>query len=311
MTGIDTSALEARSGRCAIVGRPNVGKSTLLNALLKQKLAIATPRPGTTRSCVLGVYASEDPPTQIAFVDTPGLAKPKSALSHVLIDQAGLGLTDADVVLFMTEALSNRDAMEVNPRDLQALAIVRESRAKSILLINKIDRVKDRTRLLPQIEAYSAAHEFDATLPISATKKINLDQLIAEIRQRLPKGKLYDDEFLTDRPERFFVAELIREAAIRNTREEVPYGVACTIDEYDEKGKVVRILATVIVEKKNHKGIVIGHKGSMLKKIGTEARLEIEKLIERRVYLELWVKVVEGWTNNAAKARHYVTQTES
>ena len=301
----------ARAGRCAIVGRPNVGKSTLLNVMLRQKLAIATPRPGTTRSCLLGVYTTEEPPTQIAFVDTPGLSKPKSALGHVLADQAGLGLAEADVVVLMTQAPSDKGELSIDPRDNHALSLVKHSDTPVILAINKIDRLKDRDRLLPLIEAYTQAHPFKAIVPISAKKKTNLDGLIEEIRRHLPTGKLYDDEFLTDRPERFFVAELIREAAITNTRQEVPYGIACQIEEFDESGKVVKILATLVVEKKNHKGIVIGHKGQTLKKIGTEARIGIERLLDRRVYLELWVKVVPGWTNDPTKAKRFVTETDT
>lgn len=309
------SAPGARAGRCAIVGRPNVGKSTLLNALLRQKLVIATPRPGTTRSSVLGVYASDDPPTQIAFVDTPGLHRPKSALGKVLLEQAQLGLADADVVLFMTDPPKRKDReaghVGVRPDDESVLKLLADVKAPILLAVNKVDLIKDKTRLFPIIEAYQERHDFAATIPISAVKRTGLDGLIQEIREGCPEGRLYDDEFLTDRPARFFAAELVREAVMRHTRQEVPHGAACVIDEYENDGGLTRITASIIVEKKSHKGIVIGKAGARLKTIGTEARHEIERMIERKVFLKLWVKVVPGWTAKPTEARRLATEVES
>ncbi|MGB5811457.1 MAG: GTPase Era [Polyangiales bacterium] len=294
---------EARSGRCAIVGRPNVGKSTLLNALLGQKLVIATPKPGTTRTCVLGVHTSNDPPTQIAFVDTPGLERPRGALGQVLSDSARRGLTDADVSVLVTEAPRSSGPPNFDDRDRTVLQVLEASGAPVILAINKVDRLKDKEKLLPFIQAYQDQQPFEAVVPISATRGTNLDALLAEIRQRLPAGLLYDPDFLTDRPERFFVSELIREAAMMNTRQEVPHGIACELESYIEEPNIVRIEGTLIVEKQSHKAIVIGNQGEAIKRISTEARTQIEALLERKVYLRLWVKAVPGWTRDPVKAR--------
>lgn len=310
----DPDAVVARSGRCAIVGRPNVGKSTLLNALLRQKLAIATPRPGTTRSAILGVYSSDDPPTQIAFVDTPGLHRPKSALGKVLIEQAEQGLANADVVIFMTEIPVKRprdgEAEQVREDDVRVLEMIRDSRAPKILAVNKVDLLKDKSRMLPLLQAYQEQMSFDAVVPISARKRLNFDALLNEIRKHLPVGAMYDEDFFTDRPERFFVAELIREAVMNQTRQEVPHGAAAVIDDYVVDGPLVRIKATIVVEKASHKGIVIGAQGARIKTIGTAARQEIEKLLGQKVFLELWVKVIPGWTGDPNEARRLATEVE-
>ena len=303
-----------RAGRCAIVGRPNVGKSTLLNALLQQKLVIATARPGTTRTSVLGVYMDEDPPTQVAFVDTPGIARPRTALHHVLVEQAELGLTDTDVVVFMTEVPKFTKDGPATPGFLSAdeepLKALAEVKAPVILAINKVDRLKQKELLFPLIEAYTARREFAAVVPLSATRKTNLDALMKEIRPRLPEGLMYDPEFLTDRPERFFVAELIRESVISQTHAEVPYGAAVIIDSFIEVEGRARINATIVVEKDSHKGIVIGARGARIKDIGTHARKEITHFLGRPVHLELWVKVIPGWTADPNRARQLATSEE-
>ena len=305
-----TEPQEPRAGRCAIVGRPNVGKSTLLNALLGQKLAIATAKPGTTRSCLLGVYASADPLTQIAFVDTPGLDRPKTALHRVITDAAKLGMVDTDVVLVLVEVPAANHAASVHKKDAEVIRLAAASERPLILAINKVDKLKNRGLLLPFIDAYQNLHPFAAIVPISSTKRINLEALVAEIRTHLPPGIAYDHEFLTDRPERFFVSELIREAAIKRTRQEIPYGLACVIDEYREDESLTRIMATLIVEKESHKGIVIGKSGAGIKAIGTEAREHIEAFLERKVFLELWVKVLPGWTKNPTEVRRLTVDAE-
>jgi len=307
----DETENQPRSGRCAIVGRPNVGKSTLLNALLRQKLVIATSRPGTTRSAVLGVYASEDPPTQIAFVDTPGLARPRTALHQVLVEQAQLGLAEADAVLMIVEPPHpTKDGP--HPGDAEVVSALKEVKAPVIVAINKVDLLKDKTRLFPHIQAFDEMLKPAAIVPLSAKKRKGLDAVLQEIRKQLPEGLLYEDEdFLTDRPERFFVGELIREAAIRNTRQEVPYGVAVLIDSFTDDGRIVRIQATVVVEKDSHKGIVIGRGGERIKQIGTEAREGAERFLDRRVHLELWVKVIEGWTADPERARRLATEGQA
>ncbi|MBC7172304.1 MAG: GTPase Era, partial [Polyangiaceae bacterium] len=274
-----------RAGRCAIVGRPNVGKSTLLNALLGQKLAIATTKPGTTRSCVLGVYSATEPPTQIAFVDTPGLHRPKSALGRVLQEQAELGLADADVVVFMTEVPPKPKkgappGPALDAGDTAILDLVARSGRPVVLAVNKVDSLRDKSRLLPFLTALNESHPFTSTVPISAREGTQLPVLLEEIRKHLPEGVLYDDpDYLTDRPERFFVAELIREAAMQQTREEVPHGVAVVIDRFvDDEGRAF-IDATLVVEKPSHKGIVIGAHGQRIKSIGVDARREIETFL--------------------------------
>ncbi len=303
MTSPVETADAPRAGRCAIVGRPNVGKSTLLNALLGQKLVIATPRPGTTRSCVLGVYASDEPPTQVAFVDTPGLERPKGALGRVLIDSAKQGLVDCDVAVFVTEAPRESARPAVNEKDATVLQMLEALNVPVILAINKVDRLKAKERLFGFIEAYQKVRPFAAVVPISATRGTNLDALIGEIRGRLPEGVLYDPEFLTDRPERFFVSELIREAAMLNTRQEIPYGIACELDSYEADGGLLRIEGTLIIEKQSHKAIVIGSRGETIKKLSTEARIQIESFLGRKVYLRLFVKVIPGWTRDPVKAK--------
>lgn len=304
----------ARAGRVAIVGRPNVGKSTLLNALLRMKLVIATPRPGTTRSAVLGVFGSEDPPTQIAFVDTPGIARARTALHKVLVEQAELGLTDCDAVLFITEPPIKKGKSikpGVHPGDEEVFKALEGVNAPVILAVNKVDALHDKRWLLPHIEAYQARHNFDAVVPLSALKRKNLEPLLKELRERLPEGLLYEDfDYLTDRPQRFFVAELIREAVIGMTRQEVPYGAAVIIDRYEDDGPLTRIVATVVVEKDSHKGIVIGKGGSMIKEIGIRARTAVSSFIERKVHLELHVKVIPGWTADPVRARKLATEAD-
>ncbi len=302
----------ARSGRCAIVGRPNVGKSTLLNSLLGQKLAIATSRPGTTRSCLLGVYASKNPPTQIAFLDTPGLHRPKSALGKVLKEEAELGLAEADVVVFMTEAPGKPKKGEepkLHAGDAEVLELVAAAGRPTLLVVNKVDRVKDKKALLPFLAMMNERHAFEATIPVSARDGVQLKELVEEIRGRLPEGILYEDfDYLTDRPERFFVAELVREAAITQTREEVPHGVAVVVDRYVDETERTYIDATIVVEKPSHKGILIGAQGQRIKAIGIESRQAIEAFLERKVVLKLWVKVIEGWTNRPDEARRLVSE---
>jgi GTP-binding protein Era len=318
-TGATPQAAEARGGRCALVGRPNAGKSTLLNTLLGQKLAIATPRPGTTRTCLLGVYASDNPPTQIAFIDTPGLHRPRSALGKVLQEQAELGLEGADVIVFLTElplTERKRPGQDEGPRlseaDLAVLALIKEMGQPVILAVNKVDRIRDKSRLLPFLSMAQALHPFDAIVPISALRGANVDSLVREIRARLPEGLLYDDpEYLTDRPERFFAAEFVREAAIATTHDEVPHGVAVVIDRFTDDRGTAFIDATIIVEKPTHKGILIGAQGGKIKAIGTAARKELEAFLGRKVMLKLWVKVEPGWTDRPDHARRLATEGET
>ena len=297
---------KGRSGACAIVGRPNVGKSTLLNALVGHKLAIATPRPQTTRTNVLGIHASDDPPTQIAFVDTPGLTRPRSALERAVAEQAKAAFSNVDVVAFVTTPTSDSNAERAEREDAAVLELAKECGKPIILAINKVDRLRDKSTLLPLIERWHARAPFAAVVPISALSGTNLDALVGEIRTHLDEGLRYDPELLSDKPERFFVAELVREAVIAHTRQEIPHGVAVLIDDFAEEPKLTRIAATIVVEKPAHKRIVIGTKGMQLKEIGTEARKEIESWLQRKVFLELWVKVVERWTRHPGRVAELV-----
>jgi len=303
-----------RAGRVAIVGRPNVGKSTLLNALLGQKLSIATDKPQTTRHRILGVYSSDEPPTQIAFIDTPGLHRPRNALGRALVEEAQGALADVDVVLWIIESPNDKTlgAPDFLPADREVLSLMRGSKGPKLVLgLNKVDKLKDKTKLFPWLTFSEQELSPAAIVPISALKERGTTQLVEELRKHLPEGVLFDDpDFLTDRPERFFVSELIREAVIRNTRQEIPYAVAAVIDQFEETGKLTRIEASVIVEKDNHKKIVVGSGGSMLKRIGSEARVGIEELLQRKVYLGLFVKVVPGWTEDPASVRRLAMETE-
>lgn len=294
----------ARAGRVAIVGRPNVGKSTLLNALLGQKLAIVAPRPGTTRSCLLGVYASADPPTQIAFVDTPGLERPRSVLGRVLVEEAQASLEDTDAVLVVVDATAGGPGGDpIAPADAEIIEQAARIGHPIVLALNKVDKVKDKSALLPKLEAWNQRFQLAALVPISALSKTNLEPLVRELRALLPEGLVYEEDFLTDKPERFFMAELVREAIIHHTRQEVPYSVAVQIEQVREEQHITHIGATIIVDKASHKGILIGAGGARLKTIGTDARQQIEELLGRKVFLELWVKVEEDWTRDAQKAR--------
>ena len=297
-----------RSGRCAIVGRPNVGKSTLLNALLGQKLAITAEKPQTTRISLLGIYTQPDPPLQIAFEDTPGLHSPRNALGRALLEEAKGSLAAADVVLLLTQVGGRTHVDEtLGPDERELLRMVGAERPV-VLAINKVDKVKHTALLLPLLEACGKVHPFAALVPISAQRRIGLDALVREVGERLPAGLRYDAETLTDKPERYFAAELVREAVIHHTRQEVPYAVAVVVDRFVDEGKLSRIAATIIVEKEAQKAIVIGAGGQRLKQIGTQARIEMERLFERKVFIELWVKVVEGWTENSHRVRELISQ---
>ena len=296
-----------RGGRCAIVGRPNVGKSTLLNTLLGQKLAIVASKPQTTRTHILGVYLSEDPPTQLALLDTPGLHRPKNALGRALVESAKGALDGADVVLMLVEVPARFESgtpAAPSPADLEVLATVKAAGRPTVLAINKIDRLPRKEALFPLLELWATQHDFAALVPISARSGDNLEALVKVLRPHLPEGRLYeDDDFVTDRPERFFVAELVREQVIQKTRQEVPHSVAVLIEGFSDEGSLVRIDATVIVEKDSQKKIVIGAGGSMLKAIGTGARIGIERMLGKQVMLRLWVKVVAGWTDVESRVR--------
>ncbi len=285
-------AEEFRCGFVALVGRPNVGKSTLLNRLVGQKISIVTPKAQTTRHRILGIVTRSD--FQLILVDTPGLHRSDASYLNRLMNQAAIaGLDDADLVLFMTEAL------RWNERDQRVLEILKSRDRDIVLVINKIDQIRDKQELLPFIETLSKKADFVAIVPVSARKSIGLDGLSAEILPRLPiSPALFDSEQLTDRSREFRAAEIIREKLMLMLQEEVPYGTTVQIERFEKGGKGYVISALVWVARAGQKKIVIGSKGSMMKKIGEAARKDLKRFVGEPVHLELWVKVKEKWADN-------------
>ncbi|HZU26913.1 MAG TPA: GTPase Era [Bryobacteraceae bacterium] len=283
---------EHRSGFVSIVGRPNTGKSTLLNALVGEKVAIVSEKPQTTRTTIQGVLTTAG--AQIVFLDTPGIHRSDTLLNRRMMDSVREALDQRDLVLFVADASAS-----FSEHDTQAVDLVRRVEAPVFLVLNKIDRVSDKRLLLPCIEQYKALREFADYLPVSALTGEGIEDLTRSISAALPEGPEYfPPDHVTDQPSRFLAAELIREKILAATRQEVPHAVAVIIDEWDEKRRLLRISATVLVEREGQKGIIIGAKGAMLKTIGTQAREEIERILSRRVFLQLHVKVHPGWREN-------------
>ncbi len=280
-----------RSGYVSIIGRPNVGKSTLLNALLGQKISIVAARPQTTRNRIIGI--KNLPEAQIIFIDTPGIHKPQNLLGEAMVRTAREVLEEIDVVLFVAEA--GRQA-EKDRIIIESLARV----AKPVfLIINKIDEVKKQD-ILPMMDRYSELFHFSEIIPVSALKGDGIGIVLQKILEHLPAGpKYYPDDIVTDQIERFMAAEIIREKIMEKTGEEVPYSVAVDIDSWTERPDgVVAIAGNIYVEREGQKGIIIGAKGRMLKEVGTLARIDIERLLGTRVFLQLWVKVKRGWRDD-------------
>ncbi len=282
-----------RSGFVSIIGRPNAGKSTLLNALVGEKIAIVTPKPQTTRNRIQGIVNVEKaglPPAQIVFIDTPGVHKPDSMLNRKMMQEVHDALEGRDLLLLIVDVTQKFGA-----GDRFVLDMVRKAGGRVFLLLNKIDLV-DKRRLLPLIEHYRKEYEFEEVIPVSARKKDGLDDLLATVVRALPEGPRYfPTDQATDSPERFLVAEIIREKVLNATSEEVPYASTVMIDQYGEEAKLTRIAATILCEREGQKRIIIGKGGTMLKRIGTDARRDIERLVGTKVFLELFVKVREGW----------------
>jgi GTP-binding protein Era len=277
-----------RCGFVSILGRPNAGKSTLLNALVGTKVAIVAPRPQTTRSAIRGILTL--PEAQMVFVDTPGIHKSDTLLNKRMMDQVRAA-APADVVLFVVDALRPFGA-----EDAQAVDLVKKTGAPVLLALNKVDRLETKSRLLPLIEKYRSLHDFAAYVPVSALTGDGLEELRREILARLPEGPpLYPKDQLTDAPERFLAAELIREQALLHTRDEVPHAVAVLVESWEDTPRLLRIAATIYVERRGQKSILIGSGGAMLKRIGTEARRGIEALVGKQVFLQLLVKVRPNW----------------
>jgi GTP-binding protein Era len=297
-TPFDAEAPATRCGLVAIVGRPNVGKSTLLNALVGQKISITSKKAQTTRHRITGVRTEGD--TQIVFVDTPGFqTKHGTALNRNLNRTVQGVLSDVDLVLFLVEA--NR----FGPDDEKVLALLPKDKP-AVLVANKLDAVQRRNDMLPWLQAMQARHAFAEFVPMSAHKMDDVSRLFAIVKPYLPEQPwMYDAEALTDRSERFLASELIREKLFRLTGDELPYSCTVVIDKYEEEGNLRRIAATIVVERDAHKGMVIGDGGERLKRIGSEARQELERLTEAKVFLELWVKVRSGWADTKEHLRSY------
>lgn len=289
-----------KSGFVAIIGRPNVGKSTLLNAIIGQKIAIMSDKPQTTRHKIQGVYTNRD--AQIVFIDTPGVHKPKHKLGDFMMKMTTNALKEVDLILFVINATE-----ELGRGDQYIIEHLKQVTTPVFLIVNKIDQVHP-DELLPLIDEYRKKISLAEVIPISALKGNNIETLLLEIEKYLPEGpKYYPDDQVTDHPERFIVAELIREKVLELTREEVPHSIAIVIEEMKHRAdsNAVYIHATIIVERPSQKGIIIGKQGSMLKEIGKRARMDIEALLGSKVFLELWVKVQKDWRNRASHLRDF------
>ena len=281
------------SGFVSLVGPPNAGKSTLLNALVGAKLAIVSGKPQTTRTLIQGVLTTAQ--AQVVFLDTPGIHTPDSLFNRRMMEAIGAALAERDVLIYVVDASRG----EPGEAEREGVELVRRSAATALLALNKIDRVKPKDRLLPLIERYKALHDFAGYLPVSALKGQGVDAVREATIARLPQGPAYfPSDYLTDQPERFLAAELIREGLLEETREEVPHSIAVLVERWEETPKLARISATIYVEREGQKGIVIGERGSMLKRVGTRARVEMEAMFGRKVFLELHVKVRPRWREN-------------
>jgi len=286
-----------KCGYIAILGRPNVGKSTLLNHILGQKLSITSRKPQTTRHQILGVKTH--PGYQAIYVDTPGLHKKNdNAINRYMNRAASSVVNDVDVVLFVVQATT------FSEDDEEALKHLSKTSVPVLLVINKIDLLDDKEKLLPFIEKISALHSFKEIIPVSALKSKGLDQLEALISSCLPHNDaIFPDDQITDRSMRFLAAEIIREKLVRELGQELPYTTTVDIEKYKEEDDLTSIFATIYVESKGQKSIIIGKKGSRLKSIGSKARKDIEQMIDGKVYIQLWVKIREGWSNDEQALR--------
>ncbi len=289
-----------KSGFVAIIGAPNVGKSTLLNRLLGQKIAITSEKPQTTRHRILGV--AHLPGAQMVFLDTPGIHRAREPLNVRMVEVALKVLGDVDVVVFVTDAM-----FADNPSDEMILEALKKRNLPVILAINKVDLV-NKPKLLPLMEQWHDAYPFQAIVPISALQGIQINELVAEMVAVLPEGpRYYPEDMVTELPERFIAAEMIREKVFRLTGQEIPYGVAVMVESFKERpGKnLIDIQATIHVERESQKPIIIGKQGAMLKRIGEQARMDIERMVGCKVFLKLWVRVEKKWTRDVRTIRRF------
>ena len=295
------------SGFVCILGRPNAGKSTLLNALVGEKLAIISPKPQTTRNRILGIIniakQKHRAGAQIILLDTPGVHRPDSSLGRQMMGEVREALEGCALILLIVDA-----TRKFGPSDEFVLDLLRKSKTACFLLLNKIDLLRgNKEKLLPMIESYRKLYDFQEVIPLSARKREGLDVLLEKVVRALPEGPRYfPEDQLTDQPTRFMAAEIIREQVLLETSEEVPYATTVVIEQFEEGSKLTRIAAAIYCEREGQKGILVGKGGQMLKKIGTAARLQIEKMLSTRVYLELFVKVQPGWR----ESREFVEEVD-
>ncbi len=288
----------SRFGYVSIVGRPNVGKSTLLNRIIGEKIAITSDKPQTTRNRIQGIYNL--PEGQIVFIDTPGIHACHSRLNKGMVDAALTALRGVDLLLLVVDAGGALDDRLVGE-------VLKGSTVPVILVLNKIDLLTDKRLLLEKIAAWSALYPFKEIVPLSAARGEGVEELIGTVSRYLPEGEpLFPDDILTDLPEKFIVAEMIREKIFRLTRDEIPYSTAVTVESFIERPNgVVAISAAICLERPNQKGIIIGKRGEMLKRIGSQARHDIERLLGTRVFLELFVKIEENWSERTSKLKEF------
>ncbi|WP_417548942.1 GTPase Era [Methylophaga sp.] len=287
-----------RSGYVAIIGRPNVGKSTLINRVLGQKLCITSRRPQTTRHRILGIKTTEQ--SQFIYVDTPGIhSDGKRAMNRYMNRAAAASVEDVDVVVFVVEG------MKWTEEDERVLQKLKETTKPVILVMNKIDKLEDKATLFPQVEKLAALFKFTDIVPLSARKGINLESLEESIYKLMPEGEMiFDEDQLTDRSSRFLAAEMVREKLFRHLGQELPYSLTVDIEQFEDDNGMFRISAVIYVERSGQKSIVIGKKGELLKQVGKDAREDMEKLFGCKVFLQLWVKVREGWSDNERMLRN-------
>ena len=289
-----------KSGMISIVGRPNVGKSTLTNALVGEKVAIVSNKPQTTRNRICAILNRGE--SQFVFLDTPGLHKARTRLGDYMVNVVKESVADVDAVMLLVEPIPN-----VGGPEAELIARIKTLGCPSVLVINKVDTLEHKEKLLEVIQTYNQAHEFSAVVPISAKRGDGVEELLGVLEGFLPEGpQLFPEDMVSDQPERQLVAEIIREKMLRLLDREVPHGVAVGIERWNEREDgLVEINAVIYCEKASHKGIIIGKRGAMLKEIGQQARADIERMLDAKVFLELWVKVKEGWRNNQYQMRNF------